>query len=140
MIVVVRRDFVFLPNAPSKKLLVKPARAILIGRAQVSDTECTGKAFNAEATAGPRLPQGEDGSDRVLQYRHASEVVHIKGLGDHLRAESSRTAGSGVGVLDRNVKIPVRRNDPRPLLRTERVRSCHIRSEERRVGKDWSER
>src|SRR5207249_9191787 len=66
MIVVVRRDFVFLPNAPSKKLLVKPARAILIGRAQVSDTECTGKAFNAEATAGPRLPQGEDGSDRVL--------------------------------------------------------------------------
>src|SRR5207249_2561373 len=56
MIVVVRRDFVFLPNAPSKKLLVKPARAILIGRAQVSDTECTGKAFNAEATAGPRLP------------------------------------------------------------------------------------
>src|SRR5438876_10147558 len=99
MIVVVRRDFVFLPNAPSKKLLVKPARAILIGRAQVSDTDCTGKAFNAEATAGPRLPQGEYGGDRVLQYRHACERVHTKVLGDHLRAERSRTSGCGVCVL-----------------------------------------
>ena len=49
MIVVVGGIFLFLPNSPFEKLLIKSAGAALIGCAQVSYTECTGKACNTEA-------------------------------------------------------------------------------------------
>src|SRR5712692_7837876 len=104
MIVVVSGIFVFLTNAPSKKLLVKPAGAILIGCAQVSHAECAGNAFNAEAAVAFRLPHGENSPRWVLRDCHAPDVVHIKWFGNHFRAKSGCTIGSTVRVLDRNVK------------------------------------
>jgi hypothetical protein len=65
MIVVVGGIFLFLPNSPFEKLLIKSSGAVLIGCAQVSYTECTGKACNTEAVVAFRMPHGENGSCRV---------------------------------------------------------------------------
>ncbi len=107
MIVVVGGIFLFLPNSPFEKLLIKSAGAILIGCAQVN---YTGKAFNTEAVVAFRLPHGENGSCRVLHR-----------LRNHLPAKSPCAVGGSVRVLDRNIKTPVRRNAARLPLWTQRV-------------------
>jgi hypothetical protein len=76
MIVVVGGIFIFLPNSPFEKLLIKSAGAILIGCAQV----------NTEAIVAFRLPHGENGSCRVLHDCQPPDVIHIERFRNHFRA------------------------------------------------------
>lgn len=98
----------------------------MIGRAEVRHAKRAGNSLDAKPAGAFGLPHGENCASGVLQDGHPPDVEDIKRRANDFCAKLRRTSGSRVGILDRDVKIPVRRNVLLALLRTQRVRGADI--------------
>ena len=79
------------------------------------------------ADALPRLPERHHGAGRVLDGRHAAGVEHVERFGQHRAAVLDGAHRAGIGIVHRQIDVPVRRNAHLRLL-------GRLREDPRRAG------
>jgi hypothetical protein len=119
--IVVCGVFVFLHDAPAEKCGVEVSGAGLVGRAEVGPAEGAVRAGNSGARISLGLPEREHGAGGVLQDGHASGIHDVEGRSQNCASEFGGAGGGGVGVLNGDVEIPVRRHTVLKLVGTKRA-------------------
>ena len=103
-------------NLPSEHPGVKVRSAFRVGCAEVSPAKRAVDPGNSDSNAFLGLPGAERSARWILDDRHAPRIHNIERWSKNFAAQLLRLGSRRVGVVDRDVNHPVRRNAVRALL------------------------